>query len=268
MIPSAFTQHDTDMILSKYIQLKENIRSSGILVSREYLERCTAAFRDTIVAQIQKNPHQLIISEESQAKSKQKKQKGKSKAAEKQPRSMFTEEATIKHLKSHQLLPQEFEPTLARTIYSLLKDRLTALADSIHVELFASKKSTAVDLVADMQSRVEEQISLLQVIYKSYEKTAEVPNLNLMYLKQQISNFARAMTEQLVLLCCQRSGLQLPHGWFKAQSNQTEQAGYEPRYASTVKNSVFKSKDVLYQASDRLPKDIGVLMRRILGFCQ
>lgn len=267
-LPSVFSSYDIEILTIKHLDLKDYYLKKDVIFAVDYLDKCASIFREQFIEEISSNPCKLISSDSQGGPGTGTKgKKGKLKAS-KSNASTLQESQVISKLRENKLFPSDSDAELESILFGLLKERLNVLKEKVDVEVRESKKTVAVDLLDDLKSSVEEKISLLQLVLRSMNKVSSVPNLNMVYLNEKASGFTRPVVEDMIIYYCQKCKIQLPQTWFKPgklANEAPEPYNSQAKFAKMNTQSVFKSPDLLFQAAERLPKELQKPARDLLS---
>lgn len=284
ILPSILKDEEIETIISKYLEINDSTEIDGtIIFSKEFLDKCANSFKDKIVDFIYKTPQKLVENKETNQKqtSKAKKSKknisnddneGKEGANEK----IFSKEEVIKFLIEKKFLEEsDKDDYLEEKLYGLLVGKIAQLYEKIKKELFETKKAGSVEVMQELQKKIEDLIMALQfnlrsvnMIEKNYTQIAvgsfyEAANQSSIYL-----------IENILILLCKKYNITLPPTYFNV--NSSEKIGSEVGNKENIENialislnrksQIFKNMDLLFNAIEILPKDLSKLFKEIKEF--
>jgi len=287
ILPSVLKDDEIETIISKYLKLNDVTEMEGTMIfSKEFLDKCAAAFKDKIIEFIYKTPQKLIENKESAMKTNQKQPQAKKNkktmnsddadAKETTSEKIFSKEEVIKVLLEQKIIEMsDKDDYLEEKLYKMLIGRIAQLYENIKKDLFESKKAGSADIILELQKKIEDLILTLQFHIRSVQLIeSNFTNLDTSSFYESAFQSSRFLIENILIFLCKKYAINLPPTLFSAKSS--DKISMEPKNKETNENlalvslnpnsQIFKNIDLLLSAIDYLPKDLAKYFKDIKEF--
>lgn len=287
ILPSILKDEEIEAIISKHLELNDTTEIDGtIIFSKEFLEKCAMAFKEKIIEFIYKTPQKLVENKESNLKSTNSKSQSKkskknipfedTETKESSSEKIFSREEVIKLLIEKKIIEEtDKDDYFEEKLYKVLMGKIANLYENIKKDLFETKKAGSLEVIQDLQKKIEDLIMALQFDLKSVQMIEKnYTNISVGMFYESLNQSSIFLVENILILLCKKYSVTLPQTLFNASSS--DKINFESGSKETMENialvslnrksQIFKNLDLLFNAIDFLPKDLSKLFKDIKEF--
>lgn len=268
-LPTCFTENDIEVMLSRDFELENIEKTESLLVSQDFLDKCSRTFKSKIKNMIFDSPQKLLESTanaQNQAKGKKKQGKGSSK---KKDSFFLSREEIIKVLSEEKVMQRLVDESAEDSFFELLQPKLMEVYEQTRLELFEKKKSSSTELLQEISFKIEQITLELLITKRTVDELREKDSaIDPSHLVDRMSKMSRILLQNIIFLLCRKFSITTEKSLLaedKLLASSGNEKSQESLQLELREKFIFLDKKALYTVIEMLPKDIGKILREMLS---